>query len=205
MGPETGAAKTVAKGKNDTEWGRRVGGSRCATSSRKYAEQRQRAIRSAQLGSGLMGWKHGEADTRRYTHKYAQMESSTLATAHQRDCERRGGSGQQWIETTSFCTSMEAATASAVATPSPSNARPLPQEESGARLIMQERHSRPPFVLPGGEAVPACSAYHMARPPPLPSSLSRSTGGAVDGVIAVWWNAKEPNGAFFPSLETGVL
>ncbi|MEQ2205771.1 hypothetical protein XENOCAPTIV_013267 [Xenoophorus captivus] len=34
---------------------------------------------------------------------------------------------------------------------------------------MQERHSRPPFILPGGEAVPACSPYHMASPP-FPSS-----------------------------------
>ena len=41
-----------------------------------------------------------------------------------------------------------------------------------ARLIMQERHSRPPFILPGGEAVPACSAYHMAPAPLLFSPLS---------------------------------
>lgn len=52
-----------------------------------------------------------------------------------------------------------------------------------ARLIMQERHSRPPFILPGGEAVPACSPYHMTSAPPsvLLPSLSYSTGGAVDG------------------------
>lgn len=69
-----------------------------------------------------------------------------------------------------------------------------------ARLIMQERHSRPPFILPGGEAVPACSPYHMALAPSLLSSLTLSlpTGGAVDGtggggggggLLAVWWNA----------------
>lgn len=48
-----------------------------------------------------------------------------------------------------------------------------------ARLIMQERHSRPPFILPGGEAVPACSAYHMAPAPfsPLLTAFSLSTGG----------------------------
>lgn len=50
-----------------------------------------------------------------------------------------------------------------------------------ARLIMQERHSRPPFILPGGEAVPACSLYHMALAPLSSLTLSLSTGGAVDG------------------------
>lgn len=42
-----------------------------------------------------------------------------------------------------------------------------------ARLIMQERHSRPSFILPGGEAVPACSLYHMALAP-LSSLFSHS-------------------------------
>lgn len=55
-----------------------------------------------------------------------------------------------------------------------------------ARLIMQERHSRPPFILPGGEAVPACSSYHMAQAPPhLSSRLYPSQLGVLwTGVIA---------------------
>lgn len=79
-----------------------------------------------------------------------------------------------------------------------------------ARLIMQERHSRPPFILPGGEAVPACSLYHMA-PAPLSSLLSHSfslywgccgwgwwwkRGG---GLLVVWWNATARSRAFFLS------
>lgn len=85
-----------------------------------------------------------------------------------------------------------------------------------ARLIMQERHSRPPFILPGGEAVPACSRYHMALAPLSFSSLlsslalSLSTGGAVygagvvvvveaGGLLVVWWNATARSIAFFLS------
>lgn len=74
-----------------------------------------------------------------------------------------------------------------------------------ARLIMQERHSRPPFILPGGEAVPACSPYHMALAPL--SSLTLSTRVAVDGagaggegeLLVVWWNATARSIAFFLS------
>lgn len=81
-----------------------------------------------------------------------------------------------------------------------------------ARLIMQERHSRPPFILPGGEAVPACSAYHMALAPLLSSYVrSLSTGGGEGGgggaahgsgggggeeVVRCWWNATTR----FPSI-----
>lgn len=80
-----------------------------------------------------------------------------------------------------------------------------------ARLIMQERHSRPPFILPGGEAVPACSPYHMA-PAPLSSLLTRSFslywgccrwgcggGGGGRGLSVVWWNATARSIAFFLS------
>lgn len=76
-----------------------------------------------------------------------------------------------------------------------------------ARLIMQERHSRPPFILPGGEAVPACSAYHMALAP-LSSLLSRSFSlywgccgwrwwwrRSVFGVGGYWWCGGTPQHA----------
>lgn len=61
-----------------------------------------------------------------------------------------------------------------------------------ARLIMQERHSRPPFILPGGEAVPACSAYHMAPAPFPPLRLVLSPPGGLRMALVLeccWWNA----------------
>ncbi len=69
-----------------------------------------------------------------------------------------------------------------------------------ARLIMQERHSRPPFILPGGEAVPACSAYHMAPAPPQPSSLSSLLSRSFSlywgccGSCWCWWWRKRRSG-----------
>ena len=68
-----------------------------------------------------------------------------------------------------------------------------------ARLIMQERHSRPPFILPGGEAVPACSPYHMALAPLL-SLLSRSFSLPLSlywgccGWGWWWWRSREGGG-----------
>lgn len=87
-----------------------------------------------------------------------------------------------------------------------------------ARLIMQERHSRPPFILPGGEVVPACSPYHMVLAPPsiLPAlSLLLSAGGGcawcwcwrkrgrwgggVGCLFVECWNAKARSVACFLS------
>lgn len=70
-----------------------------------------------------------------------------------------------------------------------------------ARLIMQERHSRPPFILPGGEAVPACSPYHMALAPL--SSLTHSLsllgllwmGLVLEERGSYWWCGGTPQHA----------
>lgn len=77
-----------------------------------------------------------------------------------------------------------------------------------ARLIMQERHSRPPFILPGGEAVPACSPYHMALAPLSSLTLSLSLLGLLwMGLVleergSYWWCGGTPQHAvqlsFFP-------
>lgn len=71
---------------------------------------------------------------------------------------------------------------------------------------MQERHSRPPFILPGGEAVPACSAYHMAPAPFSPLTLVLSPPGVLRMALAVercWWNATARFASFLYAV--GVL